>query len=372
VNKFNGCISLSIKFLLLIISALFAILIAELGFRSIARIKNIDYRLYLQELKSSNRLPNELFIADDILHLKLRPNTQVIATTSDFSVIYRINSKGIRDKEYPYAKPKGKVRILAFGDSFTFGEGVEYGKRFTDIPESYNPDLEIINFGVPGWGIDQELIYLATEGLKYSPDYVVIFISQVVIERHSTDIIRSGSVVLSDIVSKPPTSNPSTLFLKRDDDVFNVNNSFILKNSHLISYLNYQITLMQLKRKFAQQDKKNWQDIVKNYKETKQALGHEHGNDHIAKRTKLIVKKFYEICNKSNINLIIVKIDTRGNLDYIANINENISYYDLTDGLRNERKSYSLSFKYDRHYNKKTHAYLGEKFLGILQDVVME
>lgn len=177
----------------------------------------------------------------------LDPNTSVLATTSDFSVIYKTNSKGLRDKEYSYIKPKGKIRILAFGDSYTFGEGIEYGKRFTDIPENYYPNLEIINFGVPGWGIDQELLRFAAEGLKYSPDYVIIFINLLDVNRYSTNILRNDAIVLEDVVSQKPVNDSSTLFLRKDDALFHRDSNPILKKSQFLNYLNYQITLIKLK-----------------------------------------------------------------------------------------------------------------------------
>ncbi len=34
--------------------------------------------------------------------------------------------------------------------------------------------MEVINTGVPGYGADQEYLYLKTEGLKYHPDLVLL------------------------------------------------------------------------------------------------------------------------------------------------------------------------------------------------------
>src|SRR4030042_4345946 len=179
------------------------LIICELSMRVIGKKKNIDFRLYTKELKNSDRLPSDLFVNDDILGRRLKPNVQVLATTSDFSVIYSINSKGLRDKEYDFDNPQGKIRILAFGDSCTFGEGVSYSRRFTDIAEDYFHNVEIINFGVPGYGLDQILLYFAADGLRYKPDYVMVFINRAIERRYSTDIIKDNSIVLDNRSEEP-------------------------------------------------------------------------------------------------------------------------------------------------------------------------
>jgi hypothetical protein len=358
--KKENIISFLVKLLLAFISSLAILLFAEISTRIYGKMKDIDFRLYMQELKNCDRLPKGI----------LEPNSQVLATTSDFSVIYKTNSKGLRDKEYSYMKPKDKIRILAFGDSFTFGEGVGDGERFTDIPENYFSNLEIINFGVPGYGLDQELVYFVAEGLKYSPDYVIIFISVVDVNRYSTNIIRNGTVVLENVVTEKPISDSSTLFLRKDDTFFNTGSSFIIKNSYLFSFLNYQITLFRLKGKLEQFDRKMWEDIRKSPEIRKKLLENRNYAYYIRNRTEMLIRKFNEICKENDIKLIIIKIDDTRGLDYIAKLDSNISYYDLTDGLIAEGKKYSLYFKYDGHYNKKTHHYIGEKIIEILRNIL--
>ncbi len=69
----------------------------------------------------------------------------------------------------------GVFRILVIGDSFVFGAGgVEASNRFADILAKSAKNVEVINTGVPGYGADQEYLYLKTEGLKYHPDLVLL------------------------------------------------------------------------------------------------------------------------------------------------------------------------------------------------------
>lgn len=91
--------------------------------------------------------------------------------------IVNSNSKGIRGKtEYSYARRA--PRILILGDSFVFGDEVSDNETFPYYLQQILPDVEVINFGVHGYGHDQMLIYLKEEGVKYKPDIVILgFIS---------------------------------------------------------------------------------------------------------------------------------------------------------------------------------------------------
>lgn len=84
------------------------------------------------------------------------------------------NARGFRDRDHPYAKPPGTVRILALGDSFVWGFGVARDELFSEIVEKNDPGTEVINMGVSGYGTDQEFLLYNEEGYKYKPDLVVL------------------------------------------------------------------------------------------------------------------------------------------------------------------------------------------------------
>lgn len=92
----------------------------------------------------------------------------------DFSVQVRINSDGLRDREYPVERVPGKHRMLVLGDSFAWGYGVEQQEVFSELIEKSRPDWEIINSGVSGYGTDQEYLYYKLRGSKYHPDVVLV------------------------------------------------------------------------------------------------------------------------------------------------------------------------------------------------------
>lgn len=68
----------------------------------------------------------------------------------------RINRIGIRS-EHELSIPKKKPRVGCFGDSFTFGHGVLDSQTYPHILSNLNPELEILNFGVPGTTIVSHL-----------------------------------------------------------------------------------------------------------------------------------------------------------------------------------------------------------------------
>lgn len=86
------------------------------------------------------------------------------------------NSRGIRGRaEHAPGRQPGLSRVLVVGDSFAFGEGVGDHETFAHQLELRSgPGVEVINLGVHGYGHDQMLLRLRSEGLRYAPDLVVL------------------------------------------------------------------------------------------------------------------------------------------------------------------------------------------------------
>jgi len=102
----------------------------------------------------------------------------------EFGAPVEINSKGLRNPEIPYEKPPGTYRVLALGDSWTFGfrmnEPDAYPRQLERILREQaaargdHRTIEVINAGVIGYSTDQEAAYLRVEGWKYQPDLVLV------------------------------------------------------------------------------------------------------------------------------------------------------------------------------------------------------
>jgi len=83
------------------------------------------------------------------------------------------NARGWRDRDHADAPEPGVLRIAVLGDSFTFGVGVDDGERYTDRLEEQHAGVEVLNFGVNGYGTDQQLCVLREEALARGPGVVV-------------------------------------------------------------------------------------------------------------------------------------------------------------------------------------------------------
>ncbi len=97
----------------------------------------------------------------------------------------RINSDGLRDREHSKEKPADTLRIAVVGDSYAEAFQVAQEKAFWSVMERSLGDcptlagrrVEVINFGVSGYGTAQELLTLRGRVWEYSPDVVLLAVT---------------------------------------------------------------------------------------------------------------------------------------------------------------------------------------------------
>ena len=103
------------------------------------------------------------------------PNVRVRVPHERGACTVQTNSDGLRaSRDYSYRKPPAVFRILLFGDSFTAGDGVNNDERFGDLLEKSLPDAEVINFGLPGSGTDQQYLLYEQKGCRYECDLLLV------------------------------------------------------------------------------------------------------------------------------------------------------------------------------------------------------
>ena len=86
-----------------------------------------------------------------------------------------LNAAGLRSlREYSPTVPIGHVRVAAFGDSFVYGNEVPDSSTWTAQVERMDSAVEVLNYGVGGYGLDQAFLRYLREGEKYHPQLVVI------------------------------------------------------------------------------------------------------------------------------------------------------------------------------------------------------
>lgn len=106
-----------------------------------------------------------------------RPRVEGTDPYDNRLIPFRTNSLGWRDKEYSLAPAASHSRIAVFGDGFTWGLHVQDNDVYTEILESLLPQTEVINLGVPGFAIGQEIDYFKRAALPYHPDTVLLAFS---------------------------------------------------------------------------------------------------------------------------------------------------------------------------------------------------
>jgi len=98
-----------------------------------------------------------------------------IQANGRYKELFQANSAGIRaNREYGYDIPEGTMRITTFGDSFTHCDEIGNDSTWQVFMESCKPGLEVINFGVGAYGLDQAYVRYKNKGRRYKTDFVLI------------------------------------------------------------------------------------------------------------------------------------------------------------------------------------------------------
>ena len=113
-------------------------------------------------------------VPDAVRHHKLVPNAHAKFDQKEFSYVQRNNELGLRGAEVSLQKPDSTYRIIALGDSFTMGKGVEDDQTFSsglqeilqnelDKCESKVERIEVLNAGVDSYSPLLTYLYLSQE-----------------------------------------------------------------------------------------------------------------------------------------------------------------------------------------------------------------
>jgi hypothetical protein len=76
------------------------------------------------------------------------------------------------EREIPLER-SGKARVVAIGDSFTFGQCANDDETYPAVLETLLPHTEVLNLAAMGYGHGQALLRLRRDGFPYQPDLVV-------------------------------------------------------------------------------------------------------------------------------------------------------------------------------------------------------
>jgi len=152
------------KLLLVLFSAFLGLAICEIGLRLLGY-----------------KYSGSTWALDPLVGVSLRPGASAWEVDEGFAWT-KINSHGYRDRDRALSKPQGVYRIAALGDSYTEARQVPMDKTFTSLAEEeFNRShclgerkVEVLNFGIGGFGTAQELLLLRERVWKFDPDLVVL------------------------------------------------------------------------------------------------------------------------------------------------------------------------------------------------------
>jgi carbamoyltransferase len=98
-----------------------------------------------------------LFEYDPDIGYRFIPHLKTRIAGSEGGYLVRTNGQGFRnDREFE--REDSTPRILVFGDSFTAGDGVSNGSRYSDVLENLLRPVQVHNFGLPGSGTDVQYL----------------------------------------------------------------------------------------------------------------------------------------------------------------------------------------------------------------------
>jgi len=173
----------------------------------------------------------EFYVADANRGYALRPGMEGWYRKEGAAFV-RINGDGLRDRDHAKTKPANTLRIAVLGDSYTEAFQVPFEESFCAVleqklrecPSLSGQNVEVINFGVSGYGTAQELITLRDHVWQYSPDIVLLALTT------NNDI--------SDNLRALKKTDEIPYFVWRDgklseDDSFRQTKTFIWRNSAL-------------------------------------------------------------------------------------------------------------------------------------------
>jgi lysophospholipase L1-like esterase len=133
-------------------------------------------RVFFPAPPDPTRQPQIVYRVDPEIRYVLSPNQK--GWVDDGFVT--TNSRGFRGREVEIPKPHGRLRIVALGDSVTFGWGVNDADTFCYQLEQQlrtgrpGLDVDVVNLAVPGYATRQEVALLKRNLADLQPDVVLV------------------------------------------------------------------------------------------------------------------------------------------------------------------------------------------------------
>jgi lysophospholipase L1-like esterase len=119
------------------------------------------------------------YVPDAELGYRMRPGFRG-TLRQDYEARFEINALGLRDRDYG-PRARDVLRILAVGDSYTFGAGVQlqetFAKQLQERLVERGLSAEVVNAGTSGYGTLQYAALLRRLIPVYQPDAALVMVT---------------------------------------------------------------------------------------------------------------------------------------------------------------------------------------------------
>jgi len=113
-------------------------------------------------------------------------------------IYFTTNGQRFRNKiDFAKQVPEGKLRIICSGDSYTLGHSVNDDEAWCERLTKFRPDVETVNMGQGGYGVDQAYLWYVRDGKALDHDIQIFaFIAPDFDRMRSDRFIGFGKPVL--------------------------------------------------------------------------------------------------------------------------------------------------------------------------------
>jgi hypothetical protein len=127
------------------------------------------------------RFQGSFYSSDRSLGYVLRPNAHGWNVSENVNY-FTVNSDGLADRDHVPQRPPGVIRIAIVGDSVSEAKQVPRTQAYWSVMErNLNSSLaprgqkvEVINFGVAGYGLAQDSLVIQNRVWKYDPQIIIL------------------------------------------------------------------------------------------------------------------------------------------------------------------------------------------------------
>lgn len=157
----------------------------------------IELFLNVSEVSSPSVTKN-----DDTLGSALKGNANLIFFNEGF-YIGKVNKFGYYGPAYSPIKPKGTLRIALVGDSYVESHQLFDRKSFRaimekELKEKLKKNIQVLNFGMSGFNLNDDYCYYVNFVKKYNPDYTLYFVSNEDFDSARTSLRRPYCEIIND------------------------------------------------------------------------------------------------------------------------------------------------------------------------------